>query len=194
MKLQTQKNLFLIIGAPGSGKTTDAGVIAQESEKIVHYSTGELLRTEAQSGSPLGMQIAEIINEGKIVPVAVALDAILNVIKNTKEEIILIDGYPRSEEQMLGLNALLKKENKIVLKGLIDLVVSDETAKKRVLGRNRGVDDDIKVFEKRLKVYYEPKEAIEKFYKQKNLLHVINAEQEIDAVVKDMKELLKKLL
>lgn len=189
-----RKNLFLIIGAPGSGKTTDAGIIANESEKIVHYSTGELLRTEAKSASALGKKIAKIIDEGEIVPVSIALDEILNVIKHTKEEIILIDGYPRSEEQMLGLDSLLQKEDQILLKGVIDVVVSDETAKKRVLGRNRGVDDDIKVFENRLKVYYEPKVIIENFYKQKNLLHVINAQQEVNEVVNDMRALLKKLL
>ena len=44
------KTLFLIIGAPGSGKTTDAQIIAQNNDqKIVHYSTGDLLRAEVAS-------------------------------------------------------------------------------------------------------------------------------------------------
>ena len=46
------KKLFLIIGAPGSGKTTDAEIIAKKhSDKIVHYSTGELLREEVKKGT-----------------------------------------------------------------------------------------------------------------------------------------------
>ncbi|HIC79233.1 MAG TPA: AAA family ATPase, partial [Sulfurovum sp.] len=41
------KKLFLLIGAPGSGKTTDASLIAKKhSDKIVHYSTGDMLREE----------------------------------------------------------------------------------------------------------------------------------------------------
>lgn len=46
------KKLFLIIGAPGSGKTTDAQIIARDNaDSIVHYSTGDLLREEVASGS-----------------------------------------------------------------------------------------------------------------------------------------------
>lgn len=48
------KNLFLIIGAPGSGKTTDAGCIAQMNQSVAHYSTGDLLRAEVAKGSELG--------------------------------------------------------------------------------------------------------------------------------------------
>jgi len=48
------KKLFLIIGAPGSGKTTDASIIAGKNENIVHYSTGDMLREEVASGSELG--------------------------------------------------------------------------------------------------------------------------------------------
>lgn len=189
-----KKNLFLIIGAPGSGKTTDASLIAQNHTSIAHYSTGELLRSEAASGSELGKKIATIINAGEIVPVSIALDAIISVIKNAKEETILIDGYPRSEEQMIGLDTILQKESTITLKAVIDVVVSDEVAEQRVLGRNRGIDDDIKIFQNRLKVYYEPKEMIEKFYTAKNLLHVINGEQDLQSVVVDMEKLINELL
>ncbi|MCJ7764922.1 MAG: nucleoside monophosphate kinase, partial [Thiovulaceae bacterium] len=46
------KKLFLIIGAPGSGKTTDAELIAERNtETITHYSTGDMFRAEVASGS-----------------------------------------------------------------------------------------------------------------------------------------------
>lgn len=48
------KKLFLIIGAPGSGKTTDAELIAARHETVTHYSTGEMFRAEVASGSELG--------------------------------------------------------------------------------------------------------------------------------------------
>ncbi len=182
------KNLFLIIGAPGSGKTTDAQIIAEHDENIAHYSTGELLRAEVASGSELGKIIGKRMSAGELVPVEVALDTIVKAINGSTCSTILIDGYPRSDEQMMGLDSVLKKEPNIVLKAVIEVVVSEKVAMNRVLGRNRGDDDNIEVFKNRMRIYTEPLKNIQKFYESKKLLHKIDGERDIESVVNDMKK------
>jgi len=183
------KKLFLIIGAPGSGKTTDAQMIAKRnSDQIAHYSTGDLLRAEVAKGTPLGATIASFIDEGKLVPLEIVMDTIKGAILNSDKDIIVIDGFPRSVEQMEALDKMLEHNPSIDLKSVIEVEVSEDTARERVLGRARGIDDNEEVFNNRMKVYLEPLPAIEKHYTQKGLLKKIDGERTIDQIVKEMEQ------
>lgn len=181
------KKLFLIIGAPGSGKTTDAEIIAERnSDTMVHYSTGDLLRAEVASKSDRGQLIDSFISRGLIVPINIAIETITSTIKASPEDIILFDGYPRSLEQMNELDKFLQNDTSIELISVIEVVVSEEVARDRVLGRSRGADDKEEVFNNRMRVYTEPLSIIQAFYEEKNLLQKINGERSIDAIVDEM--------
>jgi adenylate kinase len=185
------KKLFLIIGAPGSGKTTDAELIAQENDSITHYSTGDMLRAEVSSGSELGLEINNYISKGLIVPIEIAITTITNAIKNAPTNIVLLDGYPRSLEQMYALDSYLSNEHSLKLVNVIEVEVSEETARDRVLGRARGADDNTEVFNNRMQVYIEPLFEIKTFYKAKKVFKTISGEGTIEEVVASMQQLLE---
>ena len=185
------KKLFLIIGAPGSGKTTDAELIAAKHINITHYSTGDMFRAEVASGSQRGQVIETYISAGNIVPIDIAIETILTAIKNAPTDVIIIDGYPRSLEQMTELDKYLANENEVKLVNVIEVEVSEEVARDRVLGRSRGSDDNVEVFNNRMKVYTEPLTQIQEFYTKKDLLKKINGERTIEKIVTEMDEFIQ---
>ena len=193
------KKLFLIIGAPGSGKTTDASIIAEKNDNIVHYSTGDMLREEVGSGSELGKEIESYISKGALVPLEIIVNTIVSAINNAPVANVLIDGYPRSVEQMTAFDALVSKEDNIDLASVIEVRVSEEIARQRILGRRAEAapgeersDDSEEVFNDRMKIYTDPLAEIQAFYTEKSLLKVINGERTLEEVVEDMEAFIKK--
>ena len=185
------KKLFLIIGAPGSGKTTDAELIAAKHENITHYSTGDMFRAEILSGSQRGQIIDTYVSAGNIVPIDIAIETIVGAIKKAPTPIVVIDGYPRSVEQMQELDNYLINEKEVELVNVIEIEVSQNTAFQRVLGRAADADvvradDNEAVFLNRMKLYIEPLEEIQNYYRKKNILKIISGEGTIEEIVSEM--------
>ncbi len=186
------KKLFLIIGAPGSGKTTDAEMISENNQdSMVHYSTGDLLRAEIASGSERGKTIEGFTSQGNLVPLEIVIGTIVSAIKNAPKEVVLIDGFPRSVEQMRALDEHINKEGGVDLVNVIEVEVGEDVARDRVLGRARGADDNNEVFNNRMKVFMDPLKDIQEFYGEQGKLKKIDGERTIEEIVAEMEGFIK---
>jgi adenylate kinase len=93
-------NIVFVLGGPGSGKGTQCVKLAQEFG-LIHLSTGDLLREEVNNQSDIGQQAAGLMKEGKMVPSELLIEILRDrVSKNLKSKGFLIDGFPRSMEQV----------------------------------------------------------------------------------------------
>ena len=184
---------IVIFGPPGAGKGTQSNFIVNKFN-LHQLSTGELLRKEIKDKTELGLKISTIINSGNLVSDDIVgkliEDYILN--KDYKSRLIF-DGYPRNLIQAKYLDNLLKKSNQkinIVLK----LSVSLETIKKRISERKsleKREDDNEIVAIKRYETYENNIKPVIDFYKQSNLLKVVNGEAPISEINNEISGLIE---
>ena len=184
---------IVIFGPPGAGKGTQSNFIV-EKYKLYQLSTGELLRKEIKNRTSLGTQIESIINAGNLVSDDIVSDLIEKYISDeTFKNRLIFDGYPRNLIQVKNLDNLLKKYDQkinVVLK----LSVSLETIKKRISERKnleKRVDDNEKIAIKRFEMYEKNIEPVIKFYKQSNLLSVVNGEKPITEISDEISDLIE---
>lgn len=159
-----------VLGGPGSGKGTQCTRIVQ-AFRFTHLSVGDLLRNEISSISENGSMILNTIKEGKIVPSEVTVKLIKKAIEASKNDRILVDGFPRSEENRIAYERVIGTEPDIVL--FFDC--PEEEMVKRVLNRNQGrIDDNIDTVKERLRVFAEHNLPVIKHYSEKGKLHKID--------------------
>jgi adenylate kinase len=188
------KKIILIIGAPGSGKTTDGSKLAQNhAESITSYSVGEMLKEEIAKGTTLGKINNDYVSVGALVPTAIVMDKMVTAIKDASTDIVLIDGFPRKAKQMKVFSDLMEADERMELISVIEIRVSEAVARKRVLGREElREDDEEAVFNNRMRIYRETIEEIERFYEGRGLLSVIDGERSVEEVVADIDACLAK--
>lgn len=167
---------IIILGATGSGKGTQARFVSKLL-KLKYIETGALLRKESKKNK----FIRKLMGEGKLIPDKHIFNIINKELKGKKD--FILDGFPRTLKQ---LKALKFKPDLVLF-----LDMNKKNIVKRLLLRKR-FDDNKKNIEERYHIYLKRTLPVINYYKKMKLLKVINGNQGIKQVNKQIKKILAK--
>ncbi len=208
---------LVLIGAPGSGKGTQAEKLSRHFGARA-VSLGDILREEVKNKTDLGRKVEQYMFKGVLVPDEVVKEVIE---KKLPAEDFILDGFPRNIQQVEMLESILEKKG-VYLDRVIYLKVSREVIIERLSGRRvckncgalyhiktmppkkEGIcdrcggeliirkDDSAETIKKRWQVFIENSLPMVDYYRNKGLLLEINSEEDKDKVFKDIVNSFKK--
>jgi adenylate kinase len=115
---------IILLGPPGAGKGTQAAQLV-EKHGMVQLSTGDMLRETRKADTPLGRQVADVMDSAMIDEKLASL---------SPETGVIFDGYPRTEAQAVSLDGLLAARDR-TLHHVIELSVDEDALVARIVGR-----------------------------------------------------------
>lgn len=210
---------IVLLGAPGSGKGTQARLLA-EARHVPHISTGDMLREAVAAGTRFGQKAKSTIDAGDLVSDDIMLGIIAERLgRPDATEGFILDGFPRTRQQAKDLDELLD-ELGAPLDAAILLDVDFDILMKRLTGRRtcsktgkllnihfspqseldeckrqggellRRDDDNEDTIRNRLDVYRTNTEPVVEFYRQRDCLAVVDADAPIQEVTQRLRDIL----
>ena len=207
---------ILLMGPSGAGKGTQAEKLIDEF-KIPHISTGDMFRAAVSAGTELGKEAKKYMDAGGLVPDVVTIGIVREGLSKPEcANGFILDGFPRTEEQAVALDGILKDLG-IKLTGGVNISVPDSELVARVVGRRickacgatyhvsfnpskvenvcdkcggnlyQRNDDKEETVVNRLHAYHEQTEPLIEYYKKQGLYKEIDGLQPIDKVYADVK-------
>ncbi|HJX97708.1 MAG TPA: nucleoside monophosphate kinase [Chthoniobacterales bacterium] len=213
------KRRLVLLGAPGSGKGTQAELITRQFG-IPVTSPGAILRRERDLGTPLGLETAEMLQRGDLVPDKTIVKLIEDWLHLHGSYGFVFDGFPRTLPQAESLAKILKGL-KTSLDYAIWLEVSEQTVRSRIAGRLqcrtcgfttsadsahfddrpicpycegrlvRRSDDDMSVLQQRLREYNTKTQPLADFYGKMSILQKIDGNRDRETVFADISRLIE---
>lgn len=176
---------IVLLGPPGAGKGTQAALLAAQLG-VPAISTGDMLRQAVAEGSELGLKVKGIMDSGALVDDATMAEVVKDrLAKADASEGYLLDGYPRTLPQAETLAGILREAGQ-ELDAVLSVEVPEEELVRRSVARNRGADDREEVVRERQRVYREKTEPLIEYYRERNLLRVIDGNRLVEEVTRQM--------
>ncbi|MBR5279802.1 MAG: adenylate kinase [Clostridia bacterium] len=199
---------LIMLGAPGAGKGTIAASL-QEILNIPHISTGDIFREYIRSGTELGKLADSYISKGCLVPDDVTIQLVEDRLSQDDcANGFILDGFPRTIKQALGLDNYLKRVGKKITR-VVNIVVSEEELVSRLTNRRickdckasfnlrilpegatvcphcggeliQREDDNEEVIKKRFATYHEETEPLVEYYLKRRKLAKVRSEHTIE--------------
>ncbi len=213
---------LILFGPPGSGKGTQARLLAEEFG-IYHISTGDMLRAAAVSGSEIGKQAKAIMDRGQLVPDEIMISVIREVLVSPRvRKGFVLDGFPRTLQQAKSLSSLFDGLD-ITDYRVVNFEVDDEEIirrlSKRLVCSNDGKiyntdgdgvtlstpcptcggklyqrdDDKADTVRQRLKVYHATTEPLLHYYREIGPIYTVDGTGSVDIVNREIKLILQPL-
>ncbi len=180
---------LVLLGAPGSGKGTQASRLKAELG-VPHISTGDMLRAAVAAGTPLGMQAKAVMAAGQLVSDDLLLGMLEDrLVQPDASAGFILDGYPRNLAQAAALDELLAKIGK-PLDAVVKLEVPGATILARCEIRFKAegrADDNPETVRKRLAIFAEQTAPVADFYAQRGKLQVVDGVGELAEVTARVK-------
>jgi adenylate kinase len=163
---------IVLLGAPGSGKGTQAALLVEQLN-LPHISSGELLRSAVREGTELGLRAKAVMDRGELI----SDDIMLGLIEErlSRDDVaagFILDGYPRNIAQTVALDGLLTQLDKPLDEALqIDVDIEKVIQRIALRASKEGRSDDSEaVARKRMQVYAEQTAPVAEYYAENGLL------------------------
>jgi adenylate kinase len=179
---------LILLGAPGSGKGTQAKLLERELG-VTHISTGDILRRAVAEGTPLGQEAQRLMSAGQLVPDRVMIELVRERLGAGVKGGFLLDGFPRTVDQAQGLDQMLADSGERIDHVLAIQVPREELMRRlleraRLEGRN---DDTAEVIARRLEVYENQTVPVADWYRRRSILVEVDGGRTVEQVLTDIR-------
>jgi len=185
---------IILLGPPGSGKGTQAGRMVAKLG-VPHLSTGDMLRSAVQSGTPIGKKAKAVMERGELVADELVVAAVIERIAQPDARGgFVLDGFPRTIAQAKAFDDLLHAES-LELDHAIEIKVNEEMLLARVMTRAREAtergepvraDDNHEALKIRLDAYNKQTAPLIDYYRSNDLIRSVDGMMPIDAVTESI--------